>query len=411
MSTNIATILSNLANIKQLDTKVLQGIIADSIHGALSKKMEPENELEVVADFDNGDFYVKFKKVVVITDRGLGEMSLFDARERYGSHVELDDRYETVVPIGDLEPKIIKIARKGILESIRELEDDRIRADYKEQEGTIVTGVVKRVDYNGIYVNIGYTEALLPMDQQIEDEYFKVGDMIKAYVTDIVQRRSGIQVTLSRTTPEFVNKLFAQEVPEIFNNEVEILKIVREPGIRSKIVVASHNPKIDSYGACLGERGNRIDQVRKELHGEQIDIIVYDDNMEELIANAVGSDLVERIIVAERGKFASVIVSDNNKNLAIGKSGKNVKLAAKLTEFKLDIFTFEEYENKLSAERRITSYVTELDGVTENIGTILREHGYTAVEDIYNASVSELCRLEGIGDKTAEKLIEAAQSF
>ncbi len=411
MSSNIASILSNLANIKQLDARALQTIIAESIESALSKKMVQENELEVIADFENNDFFVRLKKIVVLTDRNLGELSLANAREMYGDHVELGDCYETVIPIGDLEPKIIKIARKAILERIKDLEEDRIRYDFEKQKNTIVSGVVRRIDYNGIVVNIGYTDALLANDQQIEDEYFKVGDVIRAYVVSIAQKRSGIQVVLSRTNPEFVHKLFELEVPEIYKGDVEIIKIVREPGIRSKIVVVSHKSKIDPYGACLGEKGNRIDQVRKELHGEQIDIIVHDENPEEMIANAVGNDLVERIIVAERGKFASVIVTERNKNLAIGKSGKNVKLAAKLTGFKLDIFTFEEYEGKLSAERRITSYVTELDGVTDKIGTILREHGYTAVQDIYNASVDELCRLEGIGEKTAEKLIEAAQSF
>ncbi len=411
MSSNIASILSNLANIKQLDAKALQTIIAESIHSALAKKMVPENELEVIADFENNDFFVRLKKIVVLTDRNLGELSLAQARAMYGDHVDLGDCYETVIPIGDLEPKIIKIARKAILERIKDLEEDRIRYDYEKQKNTIVSGIVRRIDYNGIVVNIGYTDALLANDQQIEDEYFKVGDVIRAYVVNIAQKRSGIQVVLSRTNPEFVHKLFELEVPEIYKSDVEIIKIVREPGIRSKIVVVSHNSKIDPYGACLGEKGNRIDQVRKELHGEQIDIIVHDDNPEEMIANAVGNDLVERIIVAERGKFASVIVTERNKNLAIGKSGKNVKLAAKLTGYKLDIYTFEEYEGKLAAERRITSYVTELDGVTDKIGNILREHGYTAVQDIYNASVDELCRLEGIGEKTAEKLIEAAQSF
>jgi N utilization substance protein A len=411
MSTNIGSILSNLANVKQLDAKALQEIIKESIHSALSKKMVPENDLEVIADFESGDFYIRLKKIVVMTDNNFGEISLAQARATYGNHVDLGDSYETVIPIGDLEPKIVKIARKAILEKIHELEEDRIRFDYEKQKNTIVSGVVKRVDYNGIVVNIGYTEALLATDQQIEEEFFKVGDVIRAYVVNILQRRSGVQVILSRTNPEFVNKLFELEVPEIYKGDVEILKIVREPGIRSKIEVISHNPKIDPYGACLGEKGNRIDQVRKELHGEQIDIIVHDENSEEMIANAVGEDLVERIIVAERGKFASVIVSEKNKNLAIGKNGKNVKLAAKLTGFKLDIYTFEEYEEKLSSERRITSYVTELDGVTENLGKILREHGYTAVQDIYNATVEELCRLEGIGERTAEKLIEAARSF
>ena len=173
----------------------------------------------------------------------------------------------------------------------------------------------------------------------------------------------------------------------------------------------SINPKVDAAGACLGKKGLRIEQIRRELHGELIDIVVWDEAPEILIANAIGDDLVEKVFLAERGRFARIIVNQKNKNTAIGQSGKNVKLAAKLTEYKLDIFTEEEFDDKIAEERRITSHIFELDGVSEKMGQSLKNHGYTSVQDIFLASLEELCSLDGIGKKGAEKIKHSAEFF
>ena len=410
MSANLMGSLAELATLKQLDKNKLAEIIKDSLYQAISKKMILDNELEIVADFDTNKVKAKFKRIVVERDMYLGEISLNEAR-RYDENLQLGDKLPVEMSISEFEPKVIRNARADILKHIKKLEEDRIMFDYENQKNQIITGKVTKDDYNGYIIDIGYAEALLPKEEQIEDEFFKIGDIIKAYVVNIRKRKNDVTVILSRTRPEFVKKIFETEIPEITTGEIEIKKIVREPGMRTKVAVQSNHKNIDATAACLGEKGIRIESIRNELNGELVDIVVWDESPEQLIANAIGPDLVEKVYLAERGRFARIIVSESNKNLAIGKKGKNVKLAAKLTDFKLDIYTEEEFEEKISEERRITSHVSDLDGVNAKIAEVLKEHGYTSVQDIYEASIEELCNLEGLGKKTAAKIKESSKYF
>jgi len=253
-------------------------------------------------------------------------------------------------------------------------------------------------------------DALLPTDEQIENESYRVGDNIRAYVVNLRSHQSNIIIILSRSNPEFVKKLFEAEIPEIFNGQISIRKIVREPGIRTKVELDSNEHKLDPISACVGVKGTRIDSIRRELHGEQIDIVVHSDDPEQMIINALGIDGANHVII-ERNRAASVIVSEENKVIAIGKQGKNVKLAAKLTGMKIDIFTSADFEEKMAKERRTVSHITELDGVNAKIAEALKQAGYTSVQDIFAASLDELCNLEGVGQKTAERLKEAAKYF
>ena len=410
MRTNLMGSLAELATLKQLNKSQLTEIIKDSLFQAISKKLLLENELEIIADFDTNKVMAKFFKIVVEVDQGLGEISLEEAQQ-IKEDVEVGDKLPVDMAIHEFEPKVIKNARKAILEKIHSLEEDRIMNDYENQKNQIVSGKVRKSDFNGYIINIGFTDALLPVEEQVDGEFYKLDEIIRAYVVNIRKKKKDVFVILSRTRPEFVKKLFEAEVPEISTNEVEIKKIVREPGFRTKVAVKSNNPKIDAIACCLGQKGIRIDQIRSEINSEQVDIILWDESPEQLIANSIGEDLVEKVYLAERGKFARIIVSENNKNLAIGKKGKNVKLAAKLTEFKLDIYTEEEFEDKISEERRITSHVRDIDGVTPKIAEVLKVHGYTSVQDVFEASTDELCHLQGLGTKTVKKIKESAKHF
>lgn len=410
MSANLMSSLAELANLKQLDKDKLTEIIKEGLYQAVSKKLLLENELEIIADFDTNKIVATFNKIVVERDMSLGEISLEDACY-YKDDVELGDTIPVEMAIYEFEPKVIRNARKAILERIKLLEEDRIMYDYENQKNQIVSGKVRKVDYNGYVLDIGYADALLPVEEQIEDEFYKVGDMVRAYVVNIRKRKNDVIVILSRTRAEFVKKIFETEIPEINSGEIEIKKIVREPGMRTKVAVKSNDNKVDALASCLGPKGIRIEQIRKELNGELIDIVLWDNSPEQFVANAIGQDLVEKVYLAQRGKFARIIVAEKSKNLAIGKKGKNVKLAAKLTEYKLDIFTEEEFEEKISEERRITSHVSDLDGVTPKIAEILKVHGYTSVQDIHVAGIDELCHLEGLGKKTVTKIKESANYF
>lgn len=410
MAANITSVIMELATTKQIDKAKIEEEIRSSLYTAISKKLMPENELEIIADFENDKLVARMKKLVVEEDMKLGDISLADAL-KINKKAKLGDFIQFDIPIVDFEPKIINIARKTIQERIRKIEEDRIIFDYEKQKGQIVSGKIRSVDYNGYKIDIGYTDALLPVEEQVESEYYRVGDIIRSYVVNIRKRRNEVMVILSRNRPEFVQKLFELEIPEILEGDVIIKKIVREPGVRTKVAVSAIKKNIDPVGSCFGKNSTRIDMIRKELHGEIIDVISWDDSPEQLIANAIGNDLVDKVYLSDRGKFGRIVVSEKNKNLAIGKQGKNVRLAAKLTEYSLDIYTEEEFEEKIAEERRITSHISELDGVTPKIAEILKKHGYTSVQDIYKSTVDELCSMENIGEKTAQKIKESAEFF
>ncbi|PKN73300.1 MAG: transcription termination factor NusA [Candidatus Cloacimonetes bacterium HGW-Cloacimonetes-3] len=412
MSANILEALTKLAAIKQLDPVAIQEIIVEAVTSTLLKKLAPEAELQVFVDDVTGSIKARFNCEVVEVEEGVGQISLGDARSEYDPKATLGQLIEKTMSLHDFEPKLVKTAQKIIQDRIRRLEDEKIQNDFNKQKHTIVTGKIKAIDENngGYRVDIGYTDALLPLDEQIENEYYRVGDNIKAYIVNIRASGGGVTMVLSRTNPEFVKKLFEAEIPEIYNASLKIRKIVREPGIRTKVELESSDAKVDPVVACVGPKGTRIDSIRKELHGEQIDIVVYNDDPEKMIENALGVNGVKRVII-ERNHAASVIVEDADKVMAIGKQGKNVKLAAKLTGMKIDIYTTAEFEEKMAKERRTISHVTELDGVTPKIAEALRNAGYTSVQDVFMASVDELCNLESLGQKTAEKLKEAAKYF
>ncbi len=411
MSTNILDAVVKLAAIKQLDRELIQDMIVEAIHATLSKKLEPENELEIFIEEDSNTIKARYLCEVVETETRLGEISLEEARQLHGRQVELGDFVPRIMALHEFEPKLIKTTQKAIQDKIRQLEEEKIQSDFNKQKNTIVTGKIKTIDDTGGYrIDISYTDALLPADEQVENEYYRVGDNIKAYVTNIRAHQSNVTIILSRTNPEFVKKLFEAEVPEVYDGTIKIMKIVREPGIRTKVELLSTDPKLDPVATCIGPRGSRIDSIRKELRGEQIDIVVHEDDPEKMIERALGVEHVRRVII-ERNRAASVIVDEPDKVVAIGKGGKNVKLAAKLTGMKIDIFTMEEFEEKMAKERRTVSHITDLDGVTAKIAEILRQAGYTSVQDIFTASVDELCNLEGVGQKTAERLKEAAKYF
>ncbi len=411
MSANMLDALNKLAAIKQLNKDTIQTIILEAVTSTLQKRLEPEAGLQVYIDELAGCVKVKFKSLVVEREEGLGQISLIDARNNYYHNVQLGEYIEKTMTLSEFEPKIVKTVQKIIQDKIRQLEEEKIQNDFNKQKHTIVTGKIKAIDdYGGYIIDTGHVDALLPVDEQIENEFYRVGDNIKAYVVNIRTQKDRVVIILSRTNPEFVKKLFEAEIPAIFSGEIKIRKIVREPGIRTKVELEAEDPKVDPIVACVGPKGTRIDSLRKELHGEQIDIVLHSDDPEKMIENALGVEGIKRVII-ERNHSASVILDEADKLMAIGKQGKNVKLAAKLVGMKIDIYTMAEFEEKMAKERRTVSHITELDGVTPKIAETLKQAGYTSVQDIYMASLEELCNLEGMGQKTAERLKEAAKYF
>lgn len=412
MSANILDAVNKLATIKQLNSEQIHQIIKDSVAATLGRRLSPENELEVYVDDESKMIQATFMCEVVELEESIGQMSLSEARS-INPEAKLGDMIERSMSLQDFEPKLAKNTQGLILEKIQNLEDEKIQNDYNKLKHTIVSGQIKVIsDDLAYHIDTNHTSAKLPLEEQIEDEVYRVGDHIRAYVisTSRSRRRNNIVINLSRTNPAFVEKLFESEIPEIASGAILIRKIVREPGVRSKVELEATDPRLDPVRICVGPKGTRIDNIRTELRNEQIDIVVHSDDPEEMIINALGIDGVRQVVI-ERNKMANVILSEESKVVAIGKQGKNVKLAAKLTGMKIEIYTTTEYDNKMAKQRRTVSHITDLDGVNAKLAETLRAVGYTSVQDIFAASVEELCSIEGVGQKTAEKLKEAAKYF
>jgi len=405
---SMISIINELANLKQLDREDLLVVLKESLYAAIAKRLKKPASLEIVVDQSKNEVYAKLTKEVVESDIYFDEISLEDARLGDTS-LAIGDEIDCRVMVSEFEPKTIKIAKKLIQDRIKELENDRVMFDFNKQKHQVVTGKIREINGNDFIVDIGYTDAVLPSDEQISGEYYRVGNIVQAYIVDVRKIRNCVRIVLSRTHPEYIKKLLENEVPEVASGDVQVKKIVRDPGVETKIALFSENENIDPVSSCYGPKGLRIKEICKNLGDESIDLVYWSDNLEQFIANAVGIDFVEKVYLAEHGKFARVITSQKNK--AIGKGGINVKLAAKLTGYKIDIFNQEEFEEQLEKERRVMSHIDDLDGITQKASEVLKSNGYTSVEDIFRASVEELSNLPGIGLKMIEKLKRSAEHF
>lgn len=291
-------------------------------------------------------------------------------------------------------------ARQVIMQKLREAERDVIFDEYDQRIGEIISGAVHRFDRRGIIVDLGKTEAILPHREQIPKETYKQGDNIRAYIVKVTKTPKGPEIILSRTEANFVKRLFELEVPEIHDGIVEIKGIVRDPGMRTKMAVYSYDDKVDCVGSCVGMRGQRVKNVVSELYGEKIDIVRWSSDDEIYIANALSPAELSEIKLDHKTKRCQIIVDDDQLSLAIGKKGQNIRLASKLTKWQFDI---------KGASQRFS--ISDLEGVGQKTEELLSEHGVKTVKDIIKLTVEDLEEIPGLGRKTAEKIISAAQKL
>ncbi len=302
-------------------------------------------------------------------------------------------------------------AKQVIIQKIREAERDVIFAEFHTRKGTIVTGGVHRFDKGNIIVDLGKAEALLPRSELLPRERYKQGERIKAFVVDVERTPKGSCILLSRKDVGMVKKLFELEIPEIGDGIVEIKSIAREPGDRTKIAVLSKDTKVDSVGACVGMRGQRVKNIVGELQGEKIDIVRYSEDIQEYIKGALSPAEIATIKIDVEQKKAEVIVEDDQLSLAIGRHGQNVKLASKLVGFEIDIRSNSDASDKKKAKEESALSITDLPGVGEKAEGLLIKAGFKEIEDIANAKFEDLISIKGIGKKTAEKILESAKEL
>lgn len=305
-------------------------------------------------------------------------------------------------------------AKQVLVQKVRENQREVLFTEYKPKEGTMINGTVLRFLSRNIVVDLGRgSEAIMPMREQVRREHWAVADRIRALILKVERSQRGPEIILSRSHPDFVKRLFEQEVPEIYEKIVEVVNVVREPGFRSKVVVRSNNPKVDPVGACVGVKGSRVRPIINELQGERIDLVAYSPDTTTFIGNSMSpvKPLSVRVLSHE-DKRAEVLVSDDQLSLAIGKSGQNVRLANKLTGWSLDVRSEGQKREAAQASAQATvDELSQLEGVGPKTAEILQKGGWGDVARLSTANPDDLTALSGIGEKTAEKIIEAAQSF
>ena len=335
------------------------------------------------------------------------EISLDEARE-LDPEVEIGDSLGIKLDTSKLGRIAAQTVKQIIIQKVREAEREMVYNEYKDKVGEVVTGIVQRFDKGDIIVTLGKGEAILPKREQVRGEVYHQGDRVRAYILEVERFAKGPQIVLSRTHPNFLIKLFELEVPEVYERIVEIKGAAREPGERAKIAVASHDPDVDPVGACVGMKGMRVQNVVRELRGEKIDIVLWDQDPARYVCNALAPAQVLKVIIDESEQSMEIIVPDDQLSLAIGKKGQNVRLAAKLTGWKIDVKSESQVKEELQEAKRLLSQIPDIG---ESMAQVLYNYGFKTLEDIAGAEVEALAKIPGFGPESAERIIEKARAF
>ena len=408
MITDLLRTIDQVSRDKGIDSKILIEALEEAVRSAVKKKFGPDFELEVSFNKEMGEVEVfEFKEVVEnVKDERL-QVSLKEAR-KLDPESEIGDSLGVKMSTDALGRIAAQSAKQVIMHRLREAERDAVYEDFKDRKGEIVNGIVQRFDKGAIIATLGKAEAELPVKEQILNETYTQGDRIRAYIYDVRQFSKGPQIILSRTHPNFLSALFENEVPEIFEGIVTIMQVAREPGSRAKIAVASKDKDVDPVGACVGMKGSRVQAVVQELRGERIDIIPWDPDIAKFVCKALAPAEISRVIVDEENRTMEVVVSDDQLSLAIGKRGQNVRLASRVTNWKLDVTSESEYNEALKEGYKS---LLKLSGVGKKFATTLYGMGFRSAEDITKAEVAELASIKGVSEKKAEEIIQGALSY
>lgn len=353
MNRELISVIEQISREKGINSDTIISAVKSALQVAAKKSFGASDNIQVEIDPKSGEIQViLIKKIVEGVTNPKEEISLEEAK-KIDAEADLGDEIGALIEVDDFGRIAAQTAKQVIFQKVREAEWDTVYKDFRNRQGDIVHGVILGQENRNYIVDLGKTEALLPHKEQIPRETFRRGDRIRAYLCEVKPSAKGPQLILSRSHPEFVGKLFAIEVPEIYEKIVEIKSVVREPGDRTKISVSSKDPSVDPVGACVGMKGSRVQAVVRELRGEKIDIIPWSEDPRVFIAEALSPAVVERVGIDEEEKSALVVVSEQQLSLAIGKKGQNVRLAAKLTNWKIDIINETEYEKKRAKEKEI----------------------------------------------------------
>jgi N utilization substance protein A len=408
MISELDRILEEVRKDKDIDKQVLVQTLEAALVKAAKNRYGHNADIEAHFNHELGEVELfQFRTVVTEVKNQKNEISLAESR-KLDPDAQVGDSLGVKLNAADFGRIAAQTAKQVIIQNIREAERENIYQNYKDRKGELITGIVQRFDRGDLIVNIGKTEAILPMQEQVPRERYRQRDRIKAYILDIRKTTKDPQIVLSRTHPGFIAELFKTEVPEINERIVTIKAVAREPGIRTKIAVTSSVSDVDPVGACVGAKGSRVQNIVQELKGEKIDIIPWSDDIAKFVCNALAPAEISEVIIYKDLKSMEIVVPDDQTSLSIGKKGQNVRLAVKLTGWKIDIKSKSEAEGNFE---KAFKQLIQIPGVGETTAKLLFNEGYFTATDITKASLEELMKLPGLGEKKAESMKKAAEDF
>jgi N utilization substance protein A len=401
----LLAIADAVAREKLIDRGIVIEAMEDAIQRAARARYGAENDIRAKLDPVTGDLRLwRVVEVVEEVEDYFKQVNLKEAEKLQPGAVLGDYIVDPLPPI-EFGRIAAQAAKQVIFQKVRDAERERQHEEFKERAGEVITGVVKRVEFGHVVVDLGRAEGVIRRDQQIPREVVRVGDRVRSLILKVVRENRGPQIFLSRAHPDFMKKLFAQEVPEIYDGIIEIKAAARDPGSRAKIGVISHDSSIDPVGACVGMKGSRVQAVVQELQGEKIDIIPWSPDLATFVVNALQPATVSRVVIDEEEARIEVVVPDDQLSLAIGRRGQNVRLASQLTGSAIDIMTEADASEKRQREfvERSTMFQEELD-VDETLAQLLVAEGFGALEEVAYVELDELASIEGFDDELATEL-------
>ena len=406
-------IVEAVANEKSIDKEIVIESMESAIQKAALTKFGNDNSIEVTIDRESGE--IKINKTLEIVEKVEDpnkEIILKDAIKinKDNKDLKIGDKIYEELPQIDFGRIAAQSAKQVISLRVKEAEKNRQYEDFVDKQGQILSGIIKRLEYGNVIMDLGKAEGVIKKDELIPREILKTGDRVKAYCYEVKKELKGHQIFLSRAHPQFLAKLFVQEVPEIYEGIIEIKAVARDPGSRAKICVSSQDGSIDPVGACVGMRGSRVQTIVNELHGEKIDIIKWTEDLPTLISESLSPADILKVLIDQENKRIDVILSEENLSKAIGRRGQNVRLASKLTNYEIDILTDKEDSERRQTEfkDRTETLIKNLE-VDETLGQLLISEGFLGIEEISQAKPEDITKIEGIDEDTAQELIDRSK--
>jgi N utilization substance protein A len=408
----ILQIARAVAQEKMIDESIVLEAIEEAIQKAARSRYGAELDIHCNINPKTGEMRLTSRTTVVEEVENEAHQITLDEAKKRDPEAEIGSFYEEELPPIEFGRVASQTAKQVITQKVREAERQRQFNEYKDRIGEIVNGIVKRVEYGNVIIDLGKAEAIIRRSDGIPRESLQVNDRVRAYIYDVREETRGPQIFLSRAHPDFMAALFAQEVPEVYEGVIEIPRVARDPGSRAKIAVISNDSSIDPVGACVGMRGSRVQAVVNELAGEKIDIIPWNPDPATFIVNALQPAEVAKVVLDDEAERIEVVVPDDQLSLAIGRRGQNVRLASQLTGWAIDILTEEEESERRQKEftARTGTFMDALD-VDEVIAQLLATEGFAEVEDIAFVDLDEIAVIEGFDDDTAQEIQTRAREY